>query len=52
MKYSVYLDYDQMNLIYQCLQESRVDKDQLKKIEAAFRVAQMSYGVRGAFYDV
>ena len=51
MKYSVHLDYDQMNLIYQCLQECRVDKDQLKKIEAAMRVAQMSYGVRDAFYD-
>ena len=52
MKYSVYLDYDQMNLIYQCLQECCVDKNQLKKIEVAMRVAQMSYGVRGSLDNV
>ena len=52
MKYSVHLDYDQMNLIYNCLQECKVDKKELKQIEVAMRVAQMSYGVRGAFYDV
>ena len=51
MKYSVQLDYDQMNLIYQCIQEYHIDKDQLKKIKAVFLVAQMSYGVKGAFYE-
>lgn len=46
MKYSVELDYNQMNLIYGCLQECKVDKNELKQIEVAMRVAQMSYGVR------
>jgi len=43
MKYSVELDYNQMNLIYGCLQECKVDKNELKQIEVAMRLAQMTY---------
>ena len=46
MKYSVKLDYNQMNLIYGCLQECGVSEKELKQIEVAMRVAQMSYGVK------
>ena len=45
-KYLVELNYNQMNLIYGCLQECEVDKKELKQIEVAMRVAQMSYGLK------
>jgi len=51
MKYSVHLTYNQMNLIYQCLQKCNVDEEELKKIQSMMLVAQMSYGVKGAFYE-
>ena len=49
--YSVLLSYNDMNLIYQKLQQSDIDDKSLKKVERSFRIAQLSYGVQGAFYE-
>ncbi len=48
--YSVLLSYDDMNLIYQKLQQSDIDVKNLKKVETSFRLAQLSYGFQGGFY--
>ena len=50
-KYAVRLTYDQMNLIYRALQIANASPEDLKQINVAMRVAQISYGVRGGFYD-
>ena len=51
MIYSVHLDYDQMNLIYKCLQRCQVDGKEIKKIRAAMMMAQLSYGVKSVFHE-
>ena len=48
--FSVRMTYDDMNLVYQKLQLDISDED-LKRIEVSLRVAQISYGNPGAFYE-
>jgi len=49
--FSVWMTYDDMNLVCQKLQQSDISDEDLKRIEIAFRLAQLSYGNPGAFYD-
>ena len=49
--FSVLLDRDTMDLIYQKLQETDMSDEDLKKIRSSFLLSQLSYGVKGAFYD-
>jgi hypothetical protein len=49
--FSVWMTYDDMNLIYQKLQQSNISDEDLRRIEVAFRLSQLSYGNSGAFYD-
>lgn len=50
-KYSILMSYDDMNLVYEKLQQSDIDDKDLKRLESSFRLAQISYGNVGAFYD-
>lgn len=49
--FSVRMTYDDMNLVYQKLQQSDISDEDLKRIEVSLRVAQISYGNPGAFYE-
>ena len=48
--FSVMMSYDDMNLVYQKLQQSDISDKDLKRIESSLRLAQLSYGNSGAFY--
>jgi hypothetical protein len=49
--FSVLLDHDTMDLIYQKLLQSDINDSDLKRIRSSFLLSQLSYGVKGAFYD-
>ena len=49
--FSILMTYDDMNLVYEKLQQSDISDEDLKRIEVSFRVAQISYGNTGAFYE-
>ena len=49
--FSVWMTYEDMNLVYQKLQQSDISDKDLNRIESSLRLAQLSYGNPGAFYD-